>query len=223
MVGRSSGLQTFNNLRNFSKTYIFVFNSLIPRRLFLLAPLKQGLFGRKRHELGLSQHGWSFHHHPTPCCNIPLRRTDMGCGWQGQLDPLPHLSPKRSQNLPSKETNPLRPAMVAVKGKFLDSRDRLAGSPSIEAVAARWYRKLSGRTLLTTVAMDWEPSPIGSPPRRPAGLRRASAHGPHPADQRQPGESPISGRLLTNVALLGWIPVHERLKSSRHGRQLLQR
>ncbi|GBM55502.1 hypothetical protein AVEN_264872-1 [Araneus ventricosus] len=27
------------------------------------------------------------HHHTTPCYNIPLRRTEMGCGWQGNWTP----------------------------------------------------------------------------------------------------------------------------------------
>ncbi|GBL55364.1 hypothetical protein AVEN_187636-1, partial [Araneus ventricosus] len=36
------------------------------------------------------------------------------------MNPLPRLSPKRPQNLPSKEANRLKPAFVAVKGKFLD-------------------------------------------------------------------------------------------------------
>ncbi|GBM98564.1 hypothetical protein AVEN_171403-1 [Araneus ventricosus] len=44
----------------------------------------------------------------------------MGLWLARIIGPLPSLSPKRSQNLPSKEKNRLRPAFVAVKGKFLD-------------------------------------------------------------------------------------------------------
>ncbi|GBN44649.1 hypothetical protein AVEN_204992-1, partial [Araneus ventricosus] len=43
---------------------------------------------------------------PDPGYNLPLKRTEMGCGWQEQLDPLPRLSPKRSQNLTSPQKKP---------------------------------------------------------------------------------------------------------------------
>ncbi|GBL85543.1 hypothetical protein AVEN_143042-1, partial [Araneus ventricosus] len=43
--------------------------------LFLLAPLKPGVFGRKRHELDFSYLGGHLSHHPTPFYNLPLRRT----------------------------------------------------------------------------------------------------------------------------------------------------
>ncbi|GBM53018.1 hypothetical protein AVEN_265975-1 [Araneus ventricosus] len=86
---------------------------------FLLTPLKPGLFGRKRHELDSPNLGGHFLLH-SPFYNLPLRRTEMCCGGQGQLDPLPRSSPKRSRNLLSKEANRLIPAFVAVKGEFLD-------------------------------------------------------------------------------------------------------
>ncbi|GBO29419.1 hypothetical protein AVEN_11085-1 [Araneus ventricosus] len=66
-------------------------------------PLKTG---RIHHELNSPNLGGHLPHHPTPCYNQPLRRTEMGCGWQGYLDPLSHLSPKRSQNLTFLQTKP---------------------------------------------------------------------------------------------------------------------
>ncbi|GBM67838.1 hypothetical protein AVEN_146986-1 [Araneus ventricosus] len=59
------------------------FNSLIPRRLFLLDPLKPDGFGRKRHELGSPNLGGHLSHNPTLCYNLPERRKEMGCGLQG--------------------------------------------------------------------------------------------------------------------------------------------
>ncbi|GBN67032.1 hypothetical protein AVEN_162575-1, partial [Araneus ventricosus] len=44
---------------------------------FPLPPLKPRLLGRKRHELDSPNLG---NHFPQPFCNIPLRRTEMGCG-----------------------------------------------------------------------------------------------------------------------------------------------
>ncbi|GBN64587.1 hypothetical protein AVEN_189781-1 [Araneus ventricosus] len=69
----------------------------MPRR----SPLKPGVFGRKRHELDSPNLGGHLPRHSTLYYNLLLRRTEMGCGWQGQLYLLPHLSPKRPQNFTS--------------------------------------------------------------------------------------------------------------------------
>ncbi|GBO29875.1 hypothetical protein AVEN_56735-1, partial [Araneus ventricosus] len=63
-------------------------------------PLKPGLFGRKRHELDSPNLGGHLPRHPTPWYNLSLRCTEMGCGAQGELDPLSRLSPKRSEDSP---------------------------------------------------------------------------------------------------------------------------
>ncbi|GBM17295.1 hypothetical protein AVEN_237283-1 [Araneus ventricosus] len=64
------------------------FNSLIPRRLFLLAPLKPGLLRRERHKLDSPNLGGHLPHRPTPCYKLRLKLTEMGCGSQVSLDPL---------------------------------------------------------------------------------------------------------------------------------------
>ncbi|GBN05697.1 hypothetical protein AVEN_95472-1, partial [Araneus ventricosus] len=46
-------------------------------------PLKPGLFGRIQHELDSPNLGGYLPHQPTSCCNLPFRRTEMGCGGQG--------------------------------------------------------------------------------------------------------------------------------------------
>ncbi|GBM99228.1 hypothetical protein AVEN_182334-1 [Araneus ventricosus] len=48
-----------------------------------LAPLKPGVFGRKRHELDLPNLGGHLPHNLILFYNFPLRRTEMGCGWIG--------------------------------------------------------------------------------------------------------------------------------------------
>ncbi|GBO33974.1 hypothetical protein AVEN_69937-1 [Araneus ventricosus] len=65
----------------------------------------------------------------TPCYN--LKRTEMGCGWQGLLDhPTALISEAIAEpHLPSKEASRLRPALVAVKEKF---SDRLAGDERVK-------------------------------------------------------------------------------------------
>ncbi|GBN70254.1 hypothetical protein AVEN_176534-1, partial [Araneus ventricosus] len=73
---------------------------------FLLASLKPGVFGRKLYELDSSNLGGHLPYHPIPCYNFPFRRREMGYDWQGQLDPLPRFSPKRSQNLTSSQKKP---------------------------------------------------------------------------------------------------------------------
>ncbi|GBM61348.1 hypothetical protein AVEN_150493-1 [Araneus ventricosus] len=94
------------------------FNSLIPKRHFPSSPFFKAFL--EGYDMNCTLPTWLVIYHPTPCYNLPLRRTEMGCGWQGQLVPLWLLSPKRNPNLPSKEANRLRPAIVAVKGTFLD-------------------------------------------------------------------------------------------------------
>ncbi|GBM40657.1 hypothetical protein AVEN_111285-1 [Araneus ventricosus] len=54
-------------------------NSLIPKRLFSSCSFQPGLFGRERHELDSPNVGGPL---PHPCYNLPLRRTEMVCGWQ---------------------------------------------------------------------------------------------------------------------------------------------
>ncbi|GBN03984.1 hypothetical protein AVEN_137141-1 [Araneus ventricosus] len=73
-----------------------------PQPLF---PFKAGSFGRIRHELDSPNQGGHLPH-PTTCCNLPLRRTEIGCGGQGSLDSLPRLSSKRSQNITSTQKKP---------------------------------------------------------------------------------------------------------------------
>ncbi|GBO17348.1 hypothetical protein AVEN_132735-1 [Araneus ventricosus] len=68
-------------------------------------PFKTGSFGRIRHELDSPNQGGHLPH-PTTCCNLPLRRTEIVCGGQGSLDPLPRLSPNRSQNITSTQKKP---------------------------------------------------------------------------------------------------------------------
>ncbi|GBN36563.1 hypothetical protein AVEN_122749-1 [Araneus ventricosus] len=90
-------------------------------------------------------------HHP--CYNLPLRHTEMGCGLQGYLDTLQGLSPKRSQNLPSKEANRLKPAFFAVKGKYLDGPGRLAWCQRVNVQQAQYtedfqWNRISNRESL---------------------------------------------------------------------------
>ncbi|GBO08299.1 hypothetical protein AVEN_171613-1 [Araneus ventricosus] len=104
-------------------TFLYV-KALIPRRfILLLTPLKPGLFGRKRHEVGSPKMGGHFFH-PNPFYNLPLKRKEMGCGSQGYLDPLPRLSPKRSQNLtsPQKKPNASDPPSSLLRGNFKATR-----------------------------------------------------------------------------------------------------
>ncbi|GBN50989.1 hypothetical protein AVEN_264740-1 [Araneus ventricosus] len=70
------------------------------------SPLKQDLFGRKRHELDSPNLGGPLPHDPTPNLIGP---------------PIALISEAISEPpLPSEEASRLRPAFVAVKGKFLD-------------------------------------------------------------------------------------------------------
>ncbi|GBN35586.1 hypothetical protein AVEN_183899-1 [Araneus ventricosus] len=90
-----------------------------PGDLFLVAPLKPGTFGRKRHELESPNLGG---HLPpsTPAITFPsgARKWDAVC--KGIWIPLPQLSPKRSQNLISPQKKPTAsdgPSSL-LKGKF---------------------------------------------------------------------------------------------------------
>ncbi|GBM33684.1 hypothetical protein AVEN_54815-1 [Araneus ventricosus] len=70
-------------------------------------PFKTGPFlGRIRHELDSPNLGGHLPHLPNPCCNLPLRRTKMGCCGQGEMEPPPPLYRKRSQKLPSPQKKP---------------------------------------------------------------------------------------------------------------------
>ncbi|GBL87733.1 hypothetical protein AVEN_81344-1 [Araneus ventricosus] len=88
--------------------------------LIPMVPLKQELFWRIRHELNSPNLGGHLPHNPNPCCNLPLRPMEMGCGTQGWLAPLPRLYPKRSQNLISPQKKPTasdRPSSL-LRGNF---------------------------------------------------------------------------------------------------------
>ncbi|GBM91642.1 hypothetical protein AVEN_84492-1, partial [Araneus ventricosus] len=89
-------------------------------RLFLLASLKSGLFERKRHKLNSPNLHVHLSHHPAPCYNLLLRSAEMNCGGQGKLDPLLHLSPKRSQNVtfPQKKPTASDWPSVLLRGNF---------------------------------------------------------------------------------------------------------
>ncbi|GBM11660.1 hypothetical protein AVEN_16966-1 [Araneus ventricosus] len=50
---------------------------------FPLAPLKPGLFGRMRHEIGSPNLVGHLPYHPNPCYNLPLKRTEMDFDGQG--------------------------------------------------------------------------------------------------------------------------------------------
>ncbi|GBN00778.1 hypothetical protein AVEN_168995-1 [Araneus ventricosus] len=69
------------------------------------APLKSGLFGRMRHELNSPNLGGHLPH-PYPLYSLPLKRTEMGCDGQEQLDRRPCLSPKRCRNLTTSQKKP---------------------------------------------------------------------------------------------------------------------
>ncbi|GBO29206.1 hypothetical protein AVEN_117876-1 [Araneus ventricosus] len=62
-----------------------VFELFYPEAAFFLAPLKPGYFGRLRHELDSPNLRGHLPHHP--CCNPPLRRTEMGCGGEDNWNP----------------------------------------------------------------------------------------------------------------------------------------
>ncbi|GBN49556.1 hypothetical protein AVEN_108844-1 [Araneus ventricosus] len=47
------------------------------------APLKQGVLGRERQELDSPTLGGHLHHHYILCYNLPEKRMEMGCVWQG--------------------------------------------------------------------------------------------------------------------------------------------
>ncbi|GBN75939.1 hypothetical protein AVEN_255327-1 [Araneus ventricosus] len=48
-----------------------------------VASLKPELFGKMQHELDSPNMGGHLPHHPKPCYNLPLRRSETVCGWQG--------------------------------------------------------------------------------------------------------------------------------------------
>ncbi|GBN27295.1 hypothetical protein AVEN_36715-1, partial [Araneus ventricosus] len=71
----------------------------------------------------LSSPEWSLSH--PPCC-LPLSRTKWALVFARVIG-LPSLITERSQNWPpSEDSNRLRPAFFAVKGKVLIALDRLA-------------------------------------------------------------------------------------------------
>ncbi|GBM30656.1 hypothetical protein AVEN_44515-1, partial [Araneus ventricosus] len=77
------------------------------------------------------------------------------------IGPLPRLSPKRSQNLPSKEASRLRPAFVAVKRTFLD---RFARCEKVNIILRHhWFYKKFGYVNFIPgnqylLANDWFPA-----------------------------------------------------------------
>ncbi|GBM10068.1 hypothetical protein AVEN_92900-1 [Araneus ventricosus] len=84
----------------------FVFyNSSIPGRLSHLDPLKPGLFGRKQYELDSPNMGGHFPHHPAPAITFPQGARKWAVVRKDNWFPLPCLSPKRSQNIPSPQRN----------------------------------------------------------------------------------------------------------------------
>ncbi|GBL92583.1 hypothetical protein AVEN_131413-1 [Araneus ventricosus] len=99
---------------------------------FLPSPLKPCLL-RMIHELNSPNLGGHLPHPPNPCYNLSLRRKEMGCGCQGQLDPpTTFISEVVSEHhLSLKEANSLRPAFVAVKGKFLERPGRIFTNPTL--------------------------------------------------------------------------------------------
>ncbi|GBN11299.1 hypothetical protein AVEN_151131-1, partial [Araneus ventricosus] len=81
--GRSKLLSpSQNTIHVASKQDVYITKlTLEPRGgFFLLAPLKPGVFGRKRHELDSPNLGGHLPHHSIFCHNLPLRLTEMGCG-----------------------------------------------------------------------------------------------------------------------------------------------
>ncbi|GBM74510.1 hypothetical protein AVEN_178448-1 [Araneus ventricosus] len=74
-----------------------------------------------RHELDSPNMGGHLPHHSTLCYNLPLRRSEMGCGCKGNwISYLAYLRSDLRTPLPLKKPNRLKPAFVAVKRKFLD-------------------------------------------------------------------------------------------------------
>ncbi|GBO07707.1 hypothetical protein AVEN_83795-1 [Araneus ventricosus] len=100
-----------NKISFFSQN--FLFDSLNPKRLFLLAPLKPGPSEWKQHELDSPNLGG--HLPPHRFYKLPLRFARI------IRPPTALISEAISEpHLLSKDANSLRAAFVAVKGKFLD-------------------------------------------------------------------------------------------------------
>ncbi|GBM72406.1 hypothetical protein AVEN_175580-1 [Araneus ventricosus] len=94
-------------------------------RLFSLKP---GYFGRLRHELDSPNLRCHLPHYHNPFRNLPLSRTEMGCGGKDNCNSyLTYLLSDLRNSLPSKEANRLSPAFVVVKETFLDRPDRSLG------------------------------------------------------------------------------------------------
>ncbi|GBO19311.1 hypothetical protein AVEN_219649-1, partial [Araneus ventricosus] len=112
-------------------------------------PLKQGLFGRKRLELGSPNLGGHLSPYLTPCYNLSLRRTEMGCGLARIIRPPTLLISQAISEppLPSKEDNHLRLAFEAVKRKFLN---RLARCERVKFVL------LTLEPILTYCSSSWK-------------------------------------------------------------------
>ncbi|GBN86164.1 hypothetical protein AVEN_131806-1 [Araneus ventricosus] len=76
----------------------------------------------KRHKLGSPNLGGHLPHHPMLCYTLPLRRTEMGCGFWA---PYPgYVLSDLKTSPPSKQANRLRQAFVAVKEELLDRPGR---------------------------------------------------------------------------------------------------
>ncbi|GBN59195.1 hypothetical protein AVEN_189343-1 [Araneus ventricosus] len=65
-----------------------------------------GVSGGKRHELDSPNLNGHLSHHPALLYNLPLRRAEIGCGWQGKLNPVPRFTLKPFQNLTSPHKKP---------------------------------------------------------------------------------------------------------------------
>ncbi|GBL53352.1 hypothetical protein AVEN_201932-1, partial [Araneus ventricosus] len=68
---------------------------------FLLAPIKPGGFGRKRHEFDSPNLGSHFPQNPAPAITFPSSTRKWAVVGKNNWFPLPHLSSKRSKNITS--------------------------------------------------------------------------------------------------------------------------
>ncbi|GBO44728.1 hypothetical protein AVEN_2093-1 [Araneus ventricosus] len=78
-------------------------------------------FGRKRHELDTPNLGGHSHHHPAPAITFPSGARKWAVVDKNNWFHLPHLSPKRSQNVTSPQRNqPPQTGLSRCEGGFLD-------------------------------------------------------------------------------------------------------
>ncbi|GBL75997.1 hypothetical protein AVEN_234312-1 [Araneus ventricosus] len=70
------------------------------------APLKPGVFGRKRHELDSPNLGGHLPHHPTSCYNLPLRRSEMAVVGKGNWTYSAYLLSDVRTSSPLKRSQP---------------------------------------------------------------------------------------------------------------------